>query len=69
VALESLLAEIGQEVRADRRAALEADSGPVGQAADAALRGDPSPELAQAVEGALGRMEGALRARRLGSAS
>ncbi len=68
-ALDSLLAELGTELRVDRRAALEADREPVGRAAEAALRGVPSGDLVQIVEEAVGRMEGALRARRLSSAS
>jgi hypothetical protein len=68
-ALESLLAELGSELRDDRHAALEADRQPVSRAAGAALGGAPSGELSQAVEEAVGRMEGALRARRLSSAS
>ena len=67
VALESLLAEIG-EMPPERRAALEADRGPVGDAANAALRGELTAERAEQLAGAVGRMETALRSRRLGSA-
>jgi hypothetical protein len=70
LALRTLLAELGQEeLRADRRAALEADREPVGRAADTALQEVPSADLQKGVEQAVVRMEGALRARRLSSAS
>ena len=66
IALESLLAEIGEGLAGERRAALESDRAAISDAANAALRG-PLPELsADAVEGAVARMETALRARRLG---
>lgn len=65
VALESLLHELGGELAAGRRARLEDDRPLVGQAANAALLGPLSPELATAVEEAVGRLEAALRAHRL----
>lgn len=68
VALEALLAELPQ-LASDRRAALEADRKAVGDAANAALRGDLSDELADALEASITRMESALRARRLDSAT
>ena len=68
VALESVLAELGGALEGDRRAALEADRGPVGQAANAALAEPPSPALQEAVTSAVGRMEAALRARWLAGA-
>lgn len=69
VALESLLSELGDSLDGDRRATLEADRTPVGEAATAALRGPPSEELDEAVRSAVARMEAVLRTRRLGSAS
>jgi len=69
VALESLLAELGRELRDDRRASLEADRGPVGQAANAALRGELGRASARELQDAVARMEAALRVHRLGSAS
>ncbi len=68
VALESLLAELG-DIAGDRRPALEADRAAVGRAANAALKGELAPELGQALADAVARMEAALRARRLSSAS
>lgn len=68
VALESLLSELGGELGDDRRPALEADRRAVGEAANAALHGSPPQELDEAVRGAIGRMEAALRARRLAGA-
>ena len=68
VALESVLAELAGDLAGDRRAALEADRGPVGHAANAALGGPPSANLQEAVRSAVGRMEAALRARRLAGA-
>jgi hypothetical protein len=65
VALESLLAELTGDLQGDRRAALEADREPVGEAANAALVGPLPDELDEAVRSAVGRMEAALRARRL----
>lgn len=66
VALESLLAEIGDALAGDGRAALESDRAAVADAANAALRGALPAAAAEAVEGAVARMEAALRARRLG---
>ena len=66
IALEAVLAEAG-EALGDRRRALEADRPPVGEAANAALGARPSEELQDAVAGAVGRMEAALKARRLTS--
>ncbi len=68
VALESLLAELGGDLGADRRASLEAARKPLGEAANAALRGPPSEELHDAVRSAVGGMEAALKARRLAGA-
>lgn len=68
VALEALLAELPR-LAADRRSELEADRATVGDAANAALRGDLPDELAEALEASVGRMEAALRARRLDSVS
>jgi hypothetical protein len=59
IALEAVLAELDDQVDADRAA--------VGDAANAALEGDPSPELQGAVEEAVQSMEAALRRRRLRS--
>lgn len=66
VAVESLLAEIGDALESDRRDALESDRAAVADSANAALRGPMSAAAAEAVEGAVARMEAALRARRLG---
>jgi hypothetical protein len=60
VALEAALAELGSE-----GAGLSSDRGPIGDAANAALERDPSPELQEAVTAAVARMEFALRRRRL----
>jgi hypothetical protein len=60
VALEALLAELGE----DQPSA--ADRATVGEAANAALRGDPPPELERRLAEAVERMEAALRRRRLG---
>ncbi len=65
IALESLLAEVPKLPDARRRA-LEDDRGPVGRAANAALRGAPDAAATDAVLAAVERMEGALRAHRLG---
>ena len=67
IALESLLAELPGIPEA-RRTALDADRSPVGTAANTALRGRLDAASREAVAGALGRMEAALRAHRLGSA-
>jgi hypothetical protein len=60
VALEALLAELPGTDLADAR-------GPVGGAANAALQGELSAETAAAVSEAVGRMEAALKRRRLGA--
>jgi hypothetical protein len=59
IALEAVLAELPTSE-------LEVDRGAVGDAANAALRGDPAPELQEAVAASIGRMEAALRRMRLG---
>jgi len=69
VALESVLAELGSALAPPRRDALESDRAEVGEAANAALRGDLSPEAASSLEQATEHMEAALRARRLDSAT
>jgi len=66
VALEALLAELPQ-IPGDRRGPLEADRGPIGAAANAALTGELSEDLADALIDAVERMEDALHARRLDS--
>jgi hypothetical protein len=68
VALEALLAELPR-LAADRRGELEADRSMIGDAANAALRGDLPAELAEALDASIGRMESALRTRRLDSVS
>jgi hypothetical protein len=68
VALEALLAELPQ-LSDDRHGALEADRKMVGDAANAALRGELADDLANALETSVGRMESALRARRLDTVS
>jgi len=68
VALEALLTELPR-LSADRRGELEADRKPIGDAANAALNGDLSDKLAEAVAASVSRMESALRARRLDTAS
>lgn len=65
VALEALLAEV-REMPGGRRPPLEADRAPIGEAANAALRGELPAELAELLSAAVERMEAALRARRLG---
>ena len=67
VALEGVLAELEGDIPADRRAALEADRHGIGEAANAALRGELPEPLAAALDAAVGRMEAVLTARRLGS--
>ncbi|HEX5909241.1 MAG TPA: hypothetical protein VFY44_02035, partial [Thermoleophilaceae bacterium] len=66
IALESLLSEL-EKLPDSRRQALEEDRGPVGQAANSALRGPVDRSAAEAVEAAVTRMEAALRAHRLGT--
>lgn len=68
VALEALLAELPR-LAPDRRGKLEADRAAIGDAANAALRGDLPDELAEALDASVGRMEAALRTRRLDSVS
>jgi hypothetical protein len=63
IALEALLAELQGD---DAVAELGGDRDAVGRAANEALSGDPSAELQAAVAEAVGRMETALRRRRLG---
>jgi hypothetical protein len=68
VALEAAIAELGEpgvmpageRVRVDE---LGGHRGPIGEAANAALRGEPSPEQREAVAEAVARIEAALRAR------
>ena len=69
VALESLLSELDETALGDRRAELEVDRGAIGKAANVALRGALDSECSERVEGAVARMEAALRIRRLDSAS
>jgi hypothetical protein len=68
VALEALLAELPRRP-GDRREDLEADRGPIGDAANAALRGELPDDLTATLDASVGRMEAALRLRRLDSAS
>lgn len=65
IALESLLAALGEELAASRRTKLEDDRAAVAEAANASLRGELGGPLAEAVASAVGRMEAALAARRL----
>ncbi|MDQ3643986.1 MAG: hypothetical protein M3356_00525 [Actinomycetota bacterium] len=69
VSLECVLAELEGEIPPDRRLALEEDRVAVGDAANAALRGDLNEGLAGALAEAIGRMEAVLRSRRLSSSS
>ena len=64
IALESLLAEV-DGLDPERLAELDADREPVGRAANSALRGDLDAHVQDAVAAAVGRMEAALRVRRL----
>lgn len=68
VALEALLAEL-PSLSADRRAELEGDRPSIGNAANAALTGELTTGLEQSLRDAVGRMESALRARRLSTSS
>jgi hypothetical protein len=61
VALEALLAELAGDDVGD----LPADRESIGQAANEALAGDPTPEHQQAVAATVDRMETALRRRRV----
>jgi hypothetical protein len=65
VALESLLAELDERAPAELRAELESDRVPIGEAANAALSGDPPELLQRAVAESVGRMESVIRRRRL----
>lgn len=65
IALESLLAELGDELAPARRTALEEDRAVIGEAANAALRGDLPATLAETAAASVRRMEAALAARRL----
>jgi hypothetical protein len=67
VALEGVLAEL-PGLAPGRRTPLDEARGPVGQAANAALRGPLDAASAEAVAGAVEAMEAALRAHRLGTA-
>jgi hypothetical protein len=60
VALEAAISELG-----DRGSELGADRAAIGEAANAALTGDPPPGLSRAVEESVARMEQALRRWRL----
>jgi hypothetical protein len=64
VALEALLVELDQ-VPGGRRPALEVDRPAVGEIANAALSGPLTDAATAALDDAVGRMEAALRARRL----
>jgi hypothetical protein len=66
VALESLLSDLGGALPDDARGALEADRGPIGAAAGAALRGELSEQAVSALGSAIERMESALKRMRLG---
>ena len=68
VALEALLAELPR-MPGDRRGELEDDRESIGDAANAALRGDLPAQLTDALDASIGRMESVLRMRRLDSAS
>jgi hypothetical protein len=64
IALECLVAELADEPDAEtgrRRAELEDARGAIGEAANAALAGDPSDELQERVAEVIARMEAALR--------
>lgn len=68
VALEALLAEL-RSLTGERRGELEGDRKAIGDAANAALAGELSREQQDAVDDSVARMETALRARRLESAT
>jgi hypothetical protein len=68
VALEALLAELPPTL-SERRGDLEADRTTIGDAANTALHGDLPDDLAERLDASIARMESALRARRLDSAS
>jgi hypothetical protein len=63
IALEALLAEVDPEAGGEVLRELAAERALVAEAANAALDGEPAPELAAAVERAVKRMETALRRR------
>jgi hypothetical protein len=65
IALEALLAELGAEGR--DVTALRDSRGAIGEAANAALAGEPSAEQREAVAGAVAAMERALRHRAAGA--
>ena len=65
IALETVLAELGSKIPGNRRPELEADRALAGDAANHALRGDLPPDVAEQLPAFVGRMEAALRARRL----
>jgi len=70
VALECLVEELADESGAEtgrRRAELADARGPIGDAANAALAGDPSEELQESVAAAISRMEALLRHRAHGA--
>lgn len=69
VALECLLAEMGDHIPGGVGEAVAEDRDAVAGAANEALRGELAAEVCTALADAVGRMEAALRARRLGSAS
>ena len=69
VALESFLSEPSDAFPAAHRTGLEDDRAPVTAAADAALRGALQPDAAAVVQGAVGRMQSAVRARRIARAA
>jgi hypothetical protein len=68
IALESVLAEL-TDMAESRRSSLESDRATVADAANAALSGELGQTLERPLEAVIERMESALRARRLGSAS
>jgi hypothetical protein len=65
IALETLLAELGHDLPGNRGPALDADRALAADAANEALRGDLSAEVIEGLSECVGRMESALRARRL----
>jgi hypothetical protein len=67
VALESLLSDLGDSLADGVRAALEDDRAAVAEAANAALRGELQESSLQALAASVGRMEAALKRRRLGA--
>lgn len=65
IALEALLHELEPGADDAHRGELDADREPIGRAANAALTTDPPDELNEVVAGCVGRMEAALRRRRI----